>query len=273
MQKLRNLPIWIGLVMAVLLGAMAVSPVLADGTVTIGVDARGASVGQRVEVQWGDAIGGWHRVDGWSGSLDQITPQGVPFKRYTVFPSNYGQGPFRWVIYNLDGQTVWAIGPKFTLPTVDGTSLIQPLDQQGPVTPTPAPTGSTSPVGPTGPVAPASTEPLMRAHGFTYGLGSGDSSKITVLIGGLPSTTWITVQWWDSAGIWRTVDGWQGTASSVDPNGVLSQQWSVPPSLFGLGPFRWALYDFQGGNLIGVSPSFNMPKTARLNFYMSMAPA
>src|SRR5713226_6712419 len=107
-----------------LLAAVPVAPVLANNnneTNTITVYARGASVGQRVEVQWGDPLGGWHRVDGWTGTLDTITPQGVPFKRYTVFQSNFGQKPFRWAIFYADGVTVWAYGPGFTLPTVPGT--------------------------------------------------------------------------------------------------------------------------------------------------------
>lgn len=269
----RNLARFLsGLILTALLAAAA-PPVLADDFATISVYARGATLGQRVEVQWGDAIGGWHRVDGWSSSLDHLTPQGVPFQRFTVFSDNFGQGPFRWVIYNTDGVTVWAIGPKFTLPTQPGSDVAQPLDQQGPVSPLSTPAGVPTPTVPTTPVAPSAGEPLLRAHGFTYGVNSGTDSKISALIGGLPNTIWITVQWLDGFGHWQQVTGWQGLPFSFDSNGVLFQQWSVPSSLFGAGPFRWALYTYQGGPLIGVSPSFYMPTKPRLNFFMSMAPA
>jgi hypothetical protein len=272
MKKLLALRWVLGTVLALAVGLSAVPVIMASsGNATITVYARGGALGQRVTVQWGDPLGGWHQVDGWTGTLDNFTPQGVPFKSWTVGSANYGQGPFRWVIYNPDGVTIWAIGPAFTLPTIDGTNYGQPLDQQvttatAPVVPVTAP-GS--------PAAPAPTAPLLLAHTFTYGFGCSGAcgdSKITALIGGLPSSIWITVQWQDGVGVWRTVDGWQGTASSVDNNGVLFQQWDVGPELFGRGPFRWVLYSFQGGSIVGISPNFNMPATSHLNLFMSMAP-
>ncbi len=248
------------------------APASSSGTATITVYARGGALGQRVAVQWGDAIGGWHTVDGWTAALDHLTPQGVPFQRFTVLSSNYGQKPFRWVIYYPDGVTVWAIGPWFTLPTQDGSDVGQPLDVQFPLAATPAPSSPVGPTGPTAPTAPASTEPLMNAHTFTYGLPSGSGSKIATLIGGLPSTVWIAVQWLDGYGVWHTVDGWQGSPSSVSQEGVLFQDWAIGPELLGKGPFRWIVYDFYGGTVIGVSPNFNMPTVSRQELFMSMAP-
>jgi hypothetical protein len=288
MRKLINLPIVVGVALAVLVGGLAAPTVMADcsGTATITINARGAAEGQRVEVQWGDSIGGWHRVDGWSGSLDKITPQGVPFQRYTVGCTNFGQGPFRWVVYAADGVSLWSVGPNFTLPTVPGTDLMQPFNQQyfpasAPAAPTavPAvPAGAATPTatgpGMTAPAVLPTGERVLAANTFTLSQGcAGDCShsKITALVGGLPSYTWITVQWLDGYGIWHPVDGWQGTASSIDNNGVLLKQWDIPPSLFNLGPFRWAIYAYAGGPLIGVSPNFNMPKTAQLDFFVSLS--
>ena len=257
--------------LALLVGLPAM-PALADSTATITVFARGATMGQPFEVQWGDPLGGWHTVDGWKGTLDNINPQGVPFVSLGVFSGNFGQGPFRWVIYYPDGKTIWAIGPSFNLPSVAGTDYAQPLDVQNSMPPVTTP----STPAPPGPVPPVTGGLLLNGHTFTYGLtcfgGNCDHSKITALIGGLPSSIWITVQWQDPLGQWHTVDGWQGGASSVDAFGGLFQQWDIGPELFGRGPFRWALYNFQGGSLIGVSPNFNMPATAQLNLYMSMAP-
>ncbi len=57
-------------------------------------------------VQWQDAAGRWHEVEGWRGHLDR---QGV--KRWWVSSRDFGRGPFRWVVVNGP-----ASGP-FYLPT------------------------------------------------------------------------------------------------------------------------------------------------------------
>ena len=281
MRKLNRLHLLPGLMLLALAVpfAPAVPAALASttGTATITVVAPGAAMGQAVEVQWGDPLGGWHRVDGWAGTFQNITPQGEAFARWTVLSGNYGQQPFRWVVYNPDGQTLWAVGPWFELPTFDGQDVAQRLDRGEGVpagAPTPVAPTPVIPVTPTLPTPVVSGARVLTAHTFTYGLpcfGNCGDSKISALIGGLPSSIWITVQWQDGFGGWHTVDGWQGMASSVDANGVLFQQWDISPDLFDRGPFRWALYTFQGGSLIGVSPSFNMPALGQLNLYMSMA--
>ena len=268
MRIAKIVPVFASLAL-VLVATLPAVPALADDTAVITVQARGAALGQRAVVQWGDSIGGWHTVDGWQGTLDHITPQGVPFASFTVFSNIFGQGPFRWVVYFPDGVTVWTIGPNFWLPTTAGQNYVQPLDQQ---TPTPGALATPTPVAPGVPTYPATGEPLLNGHTFTYGEPCNcNASKITVLIGGLPSSVWIAVQWQDAFG-WHTVAGWQGYPTSVSPQGVLTQQWNIGPELFGSGPFRWAVYDYDGGPLIGVSPNFNMPATSRLNLYMSMAP-
>lgn len=56
-------------------------------------------------------------------------------------------------------------------------------------------------------------------------------------------TYWTVVQWQDSQGVWRDVEGWRGEAA----HGEIS--WWVAEKDFGKGPFRWAIYP-QGGPFI-----------------------
>lgn len=63
-------------------------------------------------VQWQDQVGKWHDVEGWRGNLDDGFQ-----KTWWVHPANFGQGPFRWVIYqSADGPFLAASNP-FYLPT------------------------------------------------------------------------------------------------------------------------------------------------------------
>ena len=48
------------------------------------------------------------------------------------------------------------------------------------------------------------------------------------------------------------------------------KQWMVFLANFGQGPFRWAVFDHQGGNLLGYSASFNLPG-AGLTQFMSLS--
>src|SRR5580765_7889968 len=73
-------------------------------TATITLFAPGAAVGDPVWVEYGDGAGSWFKVDGWLGTLDNVTDNLlVPYKQWTVFQANFGQGPFRWVVLNADG--------------------------------------------------------------------------------------------------------------------------------------------------------------------------
>ena len=68
-------------------------------------------------IQWQDAFGGWHDVEGWQGTLDEIK-DGEGKKTWWVAPANFGQGPFRWVVYQeQDGQPLIFSEP-FDLPDV-----------------------------------------------------------------------------------------------------------------------------------------------------------
>ncbi len=71
--------------------------------------AQPARAGLRATVQWQDGSGAWHDVDGWKGSADS------GFQSWGVFPSEFGRGPFRWVLSN-GGQVVGQSAP-FNLPS------------------------------------------------------------------------------------------------------------------------------------------------------------
>src|SRR5579859_3247854 len=147
-------------VLAVGLALISVPVASAASTATIMVMAPGAPQGGIVNVQWLDPISNvWLPVTGWTGTLNQMTGSGTPFQAFGVLPANYGQGPFRWVIYNpssnmtmangtsspangttnmangantimLNGSmlqpsqlTVWGTSSPFNLPATDGVTL------------------------------------------------------------------------------------------------------------------------------------------------------
>ncbi len=110
-----------------LASALVVAPaVLADDPIlaTITVYAPGAPVGSPVSVQrpFGS---GWFTVEGSPANLFSVTYRGVPYQTWTVDPNDYGQGPFRWVIDNQDGRSVWASGDPFFLPMTGGIEMAQ----------------------------------------------------------------------------------------------------------------------------------------------------
>ncbi len=71
-------------------------------------------------VQWQDANGGWHDVEGWRS---QITDGYVG---WWVDPANFSSGPFRWLLLDAaQGETV-AVSDSFYLPGfVDEVILIE----------------------------------------------------------------------------------------------------------------------------------------------------
>ncbi len=66
---------------------------------------------------------------------------------------------------------------------------------------------------------------------------------------------WSEVQWADGAGNWHAVENWRG-----ETNGGGSVTWWVEAKDFGTGPFRFAVYDAPGGNLLGASEPFMLPQ-------------
>ena len=80
-------------------------------------------------------------------------------------------------------------------------------------------------------------------------------ATIVLNVSGAPAGAWAVVQWQDSAGGWRDVEGWSGTLSD-------SSRWWVHPKDFGSGPFRWVVAQGRGGVVWGVSQPFSLPASA-----------
>jgi hypothetical protein len=64
-------------------------------------------------VQWRDAGGIWHNVDGWQGGVD------AGLQRWGVFPREFGRGPFRWVLFDGPKGRLLKTSASFYLPTKD----------------------------------------------------------------------------------------------------------------------------------------------------------
>ncbi|HQE93732.1 MAG TPA: hypothetical protein PLH19_02460 [Anaerolineae bacterium] len=70
-------------------------------------------------VQWQDAQGDWHDVEGWRGTLDEVAKN--EGRKVWWLPADlFGAGPFRWVVYAPHGGAMLAISPAFYLPTATG---------------------------------------------------------------------------------------------------------------------------------------------------------
>ncbi len=79
-------------------------------------------------VEYGDSAGNWNKVDGWASKLVTATANlNVPFIQWTVLQANFGQGPFRWVVFNADGKSVWGISDSFNLPAGGGMNAFMSL--------------------------------------------------------------------------------------------------------------------------------------------------
>ena len=76
-------------------------------------------------VQWQDALGGWHVVEGWQGTLDD----GVA-KVWWVAPKDFNTGPFRWVIYEKRDGKVWGMSQSFNLPAVVGQRFVLDISKK-----------------------------------------------------------------------------------------------------------------------------------------------
>ena len=74
-------------------------------------------------VQWQDRLGGWHDVEGWRGTLDEVS-SGVGKKVWWVARANFDTGPFRWVIYSSPGGKRLAASEAFRLPRYENTMVV-----------------------------------------------------------------------------------------------------------------------------------------------------
>jgi len=78
-----------------------------------------------ITVEWLDSRGAWEPVMGWQGQADFVDSSGKLVKQFGVFQANYGQGPFRWAIYNApNGGSLLAVSPNFNLPSANGQNEI-----------------------------------------------------------------------------------------------------------------------------------------------------
>ncbi len=287
------------LVLALTLVGVQAASAASPGSATIIVFAPGAPAGATVSVEWLDrATGVWIPVDGWTGTLNQTTGSGVPFQAFAVLPANYGQEPFRWVIFNQPinmnlstssnaatgnmstastnmmpvASNIWGTSSLFTLPNTDGVTLeitvlpAEVLKEANAVIGTNATQGT-----------PAANNTLVQSMGATMvslpcPAGGCNASAITGKFSGVPATSWITVEWLDSNGMWEPVMGWQGQADFIDASGNLVKQFGVYRQNYGQGPFRWAIYNAPtGGSLLAVSPNFNLPTADGQNEILNLA--
>ena len=95
-------------------------------------------------------------------------------------------------------------------------------------------------------------------------------AQIQLTVSGGQGNEWTKVQWLDAAANqWRNVDGWGG---SVDGNGRVL--WWVEEENLGRGPFRWQVFDEEGGSLLETSGRFFLPDRAGdlLEVTVSLAP-
>jgi hypothetical protein len=75
-------------------------------------------------MQWQDPQGAWHEVEGWQGTLDDVSlaPDGgvTGEKAWWLGEANQGTGPFRWQVTLGREGNLLAISAPFDLPEVDG---------------------------------------------------------------------------------------------------------------------------------------------------------
>lgn len=103
------------------------------------------------------------------------------------------------------------------------------------------------------------TPPSPTATPFEYKQAVSEATGAFIELRVQPplSGLWTAVQWRDASGIWYTIEGWQGALESDG-----TKTWWLPGTLFGYGPFRWVVYDEPGGDIISISESFYLPRSA-----------
>ena len=73
---------------------------------------------------------------------------------------------------------------------------------------------------------------------------------------------WHVVEWYDHTGTWYPVDGWHGNLDTIqqEGDGWVGQKelWAAKDDL-GTGPFRWKVYQGEGGPVLATSPEFYLP--------------
>ncbi|MBU1110905.1 hypothetical protein KKB83_04795 [Patescibacteria group bacterium] len=136
-------------------------------------------------VQWQDASGGWHDVEGWQGTFDR-TENGNAVKIWWVSEAQLGTGPYRWQVSRQNGELV-ATSETFNLPAEAGqtvvvevtaavlevadaaNTIVQPLAPTSTPTPLPAPALAALPT-PTPTPPPSNTFAAAGQNGGTSAL-------------------------------------------------------------------------------------------------------
>jgi hypothetical protein len=80
-----------------------------------------------------------------------------------------------------------------------------------------------------------------------------------------PGGAWAVVQWRDSSGNWRDVEGWRGSLPG-------SGRWWVHPKDFGAGLFRWVVLAEPGGAILKTSDPFHLPAGPNETTWISLEP-
>ncbi len=126
-----------------------------------------------------------------------------------------------------------------------------------PPVPTRAPTVTSTPTSTPAPVPPAPAPASTSDDGGRIELRA-EFPKTWYKTGIHWQNLWTVVQWQDDPGVWRNVEGWQGTLDEVQ-DGVGRKEWWVAGRDLGKGPFRWVVYQGQGGGPLATSESFYLP--------------
>lgn len=99
-----------------------VTPVAEDYPAgTIILDVSPAQTGLWSVVQWQDAGGGWHDVDGWRGEVQNGRTI------WWVEKPHWGTGPFRWVVLASANGAMLGTSISFNLPQ-SGQAMIISVD-------------------------------------------------------------------------------------------------------------------------------------------------
>jgi hypothetical protein len=115
------------------------------------------------------------------------------------------------------------------------------------------------------PPRPATPTPVVAAPAPAKASASGASIRMEIAFGedwpsrGLAwQDLWTVVEWQDEEGTWHAVEGWQGGLEKVSgPTGWAI--WWLANDLLGRGPFRWVVYERQGGPVMAVGEPFHLP--------------
>jgi hypothetical protein len=228
---------------------------------TITVNVPGAPQGAWVGIQWRDALGRWHDVDGWQSALVPSLTANQQTKTWGVNPKDFGTGPFRWVISSEFGGRVLGTSPQFFLPSGNGASLTMTVLPKITVIPAEQLAGQMG--------APAT----LPAQAATMGLscaGPCDFSVISLSLPNVPVGSLVGVQWQDPFGAWHDVPSWQGSLDMAANSTTAYKQWTFTSDLQGRGPFRWVVYNQFGDAILGVTPGFMLPDRSGVNLMMSV---